>query len=124
MWGITGRSGRFADRRNSERIIRLGLARIAIRGPLEHATLELAGELDFSDADTVQQYVQDFPHKFVSIDLTGLDFIDTAGARAVISICDDRTQKHGRRPAVIGASKSIERTLKLVDTYLMAPSIC
>lgn len=114
MWGITGRSARFGDGRRTTGTLRTGIARIAVRGPIEHAVLDIAGELDFSGVDDALDVVASLPHHIVSIDLAGLEFIDGAGARAIERMRDDRSSLHGERPAIIGASPVIERTLTFV----------
>ena len=114
MWGITGRGARLGDGRRSGRELLGGLTRIAVRGPLEHAVLDIAGELDFSAATNAVDVVRGVPHRIVSIDLAGLDFVDTAGARAIERIRSERADMHGERPALIGVSRAVERTLRLV----------
>jgi anti-anti-sigma factor len=122
MWGITGRGTRIGERRRSIRSVQAGLARIAVRGPLEHAVLELSGELDFSDVEDVRAFVADVPHRIVSIDLAGLDFVDGAGARLIDAIRVDRAELHGERPALLGVAPSIERTLRLVRSRVLSLS--
>lgn len=90
------------------------MARIAVRGPVEHAVLDIAGELDFSSVDEAVEVVSHLPHRIVSIDLAGLEFVDGAGARAIERIRDDRKHSHGERPAIIGANAPTERTLRFV----------
>ena len=90
------------------------MARIAVRGPVEHAVLAIARELDFSSVDDALEVVAQLPHRIVSIDLAGLDFVDGAGARAIERIRDDRKHTHGERPAVIGANAPVDRTLRFV----------
>ncbi len=90
------------------------MARIAVRGPVEHAVLDIAGELDFSNVDDAIDVVSHLAHRIVSIDLAGLEFVDVAGARAIERIRDDRKHSHGERPAIIGASAPIDRTLRFV----------
>lgn len=120
MWGITGRGARSNGTKRSVRALQAGLARIAVRGPLEHGVLELSGELDFSDADHVLEIAAEFPHRIVSIDLAGLDFVDAAGARVIDAIRDECEARHGERPAVIGANRAVERTLRLVRSRTQA----
>src|SRR4051812_48052296 len=98
MWGITSRSSRIGERRRAIRSVQIGLARVAVRGPLEHAVLEISGELDFSDVDGVGRFIADVPHRIVSFDLAGLDFVDTAGARLIDAIREARLDAHGERP--------------------------
>jgi len=90
------------------------MARIAVRGPVEHAVLDIAGELDFSSVDDAVDIVSHLPHRIVSLDLAGLEFVDGAGARAIERIRDDRMHSHGERPAVIGATPAVDRTLRFV----------
>ncbi|MCW2974484.1 MAG: hypothetical protein JWN72_2757 [Thermoleophilia bacterium] len=115
MWGITGRSMRLGDgRARSMRTLHVGLARIVVRGPLEHAVLEVAGELDFSDVDQFVEQVATIPHRVVSLDLAGLEFLDGAGARAVEQVRRALEERHGELPAIIGATRAVDRTLTLV----------
>jgi anti-anti-sigma regulatory factor len=94
--------------------LRTGIARIAVRGPVEHAVLDISGELDFSSVDDAIEAITQLPHHIVSIDLAGLDFVDGAGAKAIERIRHDRRVSHGELPAIIGASSSVDRTLRFV----------
>lgn len=76
--------------------------------------LDIAGELDFSSVDETIDVISHLPHRIVSIDLAGLDFVDGAGARAIERIREDRQRSHGERPAIIGANAPTERTLRFV----------
>ena len=95
-------------------MLQIGISRIAVRGPVEHAVLDISGELDFSCAQQLLEMACEMPHRIVSIDLAGLEFIDGAGARTIELIRDDRERTHGERPAIIGASRAIDRTLRFV----------
>ena len=114
MWGITGRGARLGEGRRSARILLSGIARIAVRGPVEHGILEISGELDFSSAVDAVDVVAALSHRIVSIDLAALEFVDSAGARAIEQILTDRTDLHGERPALLGASVHVDRTMRLV----------
>ena len=114
MWGITARGTRLGDGRRTGRTLQTGSMRIAVRGPVEHAVFDISGELDFSSVDDVVDAVSQLPHHIVSIDLAGLDFVDGAGAQAIERIRHDRRVSHGELPAIIGASPSVERTLRFV----------
>ncbi|MCW2926301.1 MAG: hypothetical protein JWM86_269 [Thermoleophilia bacterium] len=116
MWGITGRGARLGDWRRSARTLHAGIARIAVRGPLEHAVLDISGELDFSSSGDAIDVAAQLPHRIVSLDLAGLEFVDVAGARAIERIREDRQALHGERPALLGACASVERTLRFVRT--------
>ena len=96
------------------RTLHVGLARIVVRGPVEHAVLDVAGELDFGDVEAFVAQVAGFPHRIVSLDLAGLEFLDVAGARAIEQVRIDLEARHGARPAVIGANRAVDRTLALV----------
>jgi len=93
-----------------------GIVKISIRGPVEHGVLEISGELDLSGAIDAVEVVAALPHRLVSIDLAGLEFVDIAGARAIERIRADRDERHGERPALIGVPSSVERTLSFVRT--------
>ena len=114
MWGITGRTARLGDGRRAIRTMHAGIARIAVRGPVEHGVLEISGELDFSSVEDALDVVASLPHHMVSIDLAGLEFLDGAGARAIEQMRDDRALLHGERPAIIGASAAVDRTIRFV----------
>lgn len=116
MWGITGRGARLGEGRRTGRTLQVGIARMTVRGPVEHAVLDIAGELDFSSVQDLVDIVAELPHRIVSIDLTGLEFIDGAGARAIELIRGEREHLHGERPAIIGAGASVDRTLRFVRT--------
>jgi anti-anti-sigma regulatory factor len=116
MWGITGRGARLGEGRRSGRTLQVGIARIAVRGPVEHAVLDIAGDLDFSNVRDVVDLVADMPHRIASIDLAGLDFLDGAGARGIELVRDEREHLHDVRPTLVGASRAVERTLRFVRT--------
>jgi anti-anti-sigma regulatory factor len=96
--------------------MQVGISRIAVRGPVEHAVLDISGELDFSSVEDLLELTGDLPHRIVSIDLAGLEFVDGAGARAIERIRDQRAEQHGERPAIIGATTAVDRTLRFVRT--------
>jgi anti-anti-sigma regulatory factor len=114
MWGITGRGARIGDGRRFGRTLKTGIARIAVRGPVEHAVLDISGELDFSSVEDALDVVAQLPHRIVSFDLAGLDFVDGAGARAIERMREDRLALHGEKPAIIGTTPHVERTLRFV----------
>ena len=114
MWGITGRGARLGDGRRTGRMLQVGISRVAVRGPVEHAVLDISGELDFSSTQAVIDLVGEMPHRIASIDLGGLDFIDGAGARGIELIRTEREHLHGERPRIEGASRSVDRTLRFV----------
>lgn len=114
MWGITARGTRLGDGRRTGRTLHSGIARIAVRGPVEHAVLDISGELDFSSVDDAIDVLEQLPHRIASFDLAGLEFVDGAGARAIERMRDDRLALHGERPALIGTTSHVERTLRIV----------
>ena len=114
MWGITGRGARLGDGRRTGRMLTTGMARIAVRGPVEHAVLDIAGELDFSSVDDAYDVISMLPHRISSIDLRSLEFVDGAGARLIERVRTDRAELHGDRPSIIGATPHVERTIRFV----------
>jgi anti-anti-sigma factor len=91
-----------------------GPARVTVRGPVEHAVVEFDGEVDFAVADDVRRHVRAMPHQVVAIDVSGLDFVDGAGARMVLDLLHDVSDD--RRAAAIGAAPAhVQRTLALVE---------
>jgi anti-anti-sigma factor len=123
MWGITGRSARIGDTRRQARTLHAGLARVAVRGPVEHAVLELSGELDFGGAHDLVPMVEAMPHRIVSVDVAALEFVDAAGVRALEAVRDLLEARQGERPAIIGSSRAVERTLRLVANRMVAAGI-
>ncbi len=114
MWGITGRGARIAAGRKTGRALQVGISRIAVRGPVEHSVLDIAGDLDFSNVHDVVELVDELPHHIAAIDLSGLEFVDGAGARGIEQIRRRREVRHDVRPTISGASRSVERTLRFV----------
>lgn len=93
--------------------MQVGLTRLTVRGPVEHAVIELSGELDFSDAEDVMAAVAALPHTVAAVDVSGLEFIDSGGCRALHAIL--RTgAAGGLRPRLVGTSPAVQRTLSLV----------
>lgn len=114
MWGITGRGVRLGEGKRLGRAIQIGLVKIAVRGPVEHAVLDVSGELDFAHTEELLSFVEDLPHRIMSIEVTGLEFIDSAGVRVLEQISSERESLHGHRPEVTGARNAVARTMRYV----------
>jgi len=95
--------------------MQVGLTRLTIRGPVEHAVIELSGELDFSNAQDVVATAVSQPHRFASVDVSGLEFIDSAGCRALKAIIRANAVD-GDVPQLVGTSLAVQRTLSLVGS--------
>ena len=119
MWGVTSRGVRLDGDRRPGRSIEFGPARVTVRGPVEHAIVELDGELDFAVAADVRDHVRSLPHGVVTFDVSGLDFVDGAGARAVLSMLRE-VPADRRVSAIAGAVPHVRRTLALVERVRVA----
>lgn len=116
MWGMSSRSSRLGgEHRRARRIFDSGLVRATLRGPVEHAVLDIEGELDFSGADALLIAVRAIEQPVASIDLQHLDFIDLEGARALSSIVQILTESSGHEVVIAGASTSIDRIRQLIS---------
>jgi anti-anti-sigma regulatory factor len=88
---------------------------MVLRGPVEHAVLELSGELDFTYAADVGRVIAEHPHRIVTVDLSGLEFVDVPGARAIAALVQDLTERNGEAPDLHGVAPAVERALAMVD---------
>lgn len=89
----------------------------AEQSPPEHLTVAsferggrtvvaLSGELDLASAPLAEQALKD---KVDVLDLSGLEFMDSAGVRIVVLVCRDRPE-----PLVVyGARRAVRRILEL-----------
>lgn len=116
MWGLSSRAPRLIERKRFVRAVRVGVARVVVRGSVEHATVEIQGELDFTCAEDVMRAVLGLPHSVAAIDLSMLDFIDSAGVRKLRKLIDVLAQRRGEHIHVHGVSETIRRTFALVPT--------
>lgn len=87
---------------------------MVVRGPAEHAVLELTGELDFTYARDIVARVAELPRRVVSIDLSGLEFVDAEGAKALSDIVTLVESRWGDTPEIIGTSTAVERARSII----------
>jgi anti-anti-sigma factor len=66
----------------------------------------LAGELDLASAPVAEQALQ---NQVDVLDLSGLEFMDSAGVRIVVRVCRDCKQKL----IIYGARRAVRQTLEL-----------
>lgn len=118
MWGVSSRGARLGANRRQGRFFRIGLVRAAVRGPVEHAVVELEGELDFTCSDALFETICAQPHRIVSIDLSSLEFVDGDGARMLMALASELGHRQGERPTLVGARRPVRRTFGLVDSHL------
>ncbi len=85
------------------------------------SVLRLRGELDFAAAPFLlamldRELSRAAPE--VIFDLAGLDFVDVAGARALLGGVA-RTREAGRTPSVVSPTRPVERLLRLLGVAEM-----
>jgi len=86
---------------------------------MEHALLEVAGELDFTHAEMVVAAAGALPHRIVAFDLRELEFLDIAGARALGRLSREIAERTGAAPRVTGAAPAVERAFELAGLAKM-----
>ena len=114
MWGFASRGTRLADARRIGRTFDSGLVRATVRGSVEHAVIDIEGELDFTSAEEMTNVVGRLPHRIVMIDVSSLDFVDAAGVRSLRTIARCIEERTGGRPAITGMSAAVRRAFDLV----------
>lgn len=114
MWGFASRGTRLADARRAGRTFDSGLVRATVRGSVEHAVIDIEGELDFTSAEEMAIVVGRLPHRIVMIDVSSLDFIDAAGVRSLRTISRSIEERTGNRPSITGMSGAVRRAFDLV----------
>ncbi len=118
MWGISSRSERLGgDQRRTRRVYDSGLVRATLRGPIERTVLDIEGELDFTSADDLIIAVRAIEQPVKLIELQGLDFVDTAGARALRQAATLLQASQQTDISIVGAQPNVERVLQMVDAY-------
>ncbi len=116
MWGMSSRSVRLGgEHRRARRIFDSGLVRATLRGPVDHAVLDLEGELDFSSAEALVIAVRSIEQPVASIDMQHVDFIDIAGARALNEIVRLLEDAGNIEIQLTGLSSNVDRVRHLVD---------
>lgn len=85
------------------------------RGPVE-VTLSLEGELDAHVAEGfADAVVARAPGcEVVSLDVSGLQFIDSAGLRALVEL-EERLRRDGRRLQLEDPTDNVVRVLRIAD---------
>ena len=81
-----------------------------------HLTIAVHGEIDLAGADILVQRVialADPVAASVALDLTGVDFIDCTGLRALIEI-DEHLRAHGGSMHISAASRPVNRFFMLL----------
>jgi anti-sigma B factor antagonist len=89
----------------------------------ELPTLRIVGELDASSADLVREAAGDLRHvPCVAIDLSGLEFMDSAGMGALIASL--RTiREAGGRVALVGPRPSVGRVIHAAGFERIVPVV-
>jgi anti-sigma B factor antagonist len=88
----------------------------------ERVVLRLDGELDLASVPLLESEVKnatlDNPATVV-LDLRGLEFIDSTGLRAILSL-DKRSTEHGQTFALVRGSEQVQRLMNItrVDEHL------
>jgi anti-sigma B factor antagonist len=88
----------------------------------ERAVLRLDGELDLAGVplleDAAEQAALDDPTTLV-LDLRGLEFIDSTGLRAILSL-EERCAERGQTFALVRGSEQVQRLMRMtrVDEHL------
>jgi len=72
----------------------------------DRRVVKLTGELDVATAEIAQQALE---HEFDVLDVSALDFMDSAGVRVLLGICRERSDP----PVVRGATRAVRRILEL-----------
>ncbi|WP_245779579.1 STAS domain-containing protein [Desulfoscipio geothermicus] len=89
---------------------------IRIRQQKGMVTLELEGELDFSNVEQLQQEIQRHPEEVVEIDLQGLLFIDSSGAGMLLSQAR-YLYRQGRTLRIVNIPDFIREDLEMIGFF-------
>lgn len=116
MWGMTNRAVRLGASR-ARGATKVGLTQLAVRGPVEHSIVELAGEIDFTCIDAVIAEVTGLPNRVMSIDVSLLEFVDVDGVIGLKQLARILGQRdsHDESVPIVGMSARIARTFALVE---------
>jgi anti-sigma B factor antagonist len=91
--------------------------RIETRTEGQAAVLELFGEFDLAG---IEQFETDLGRiesggaKVLVVDLSGLDFMDSSGLRALV-MADQRAAKDGRRLAIVPGPPAVRRVFEITQ---------
>lgn len=121
MWGLTSRGARLTGSRRLGRVYDTGLLRITVRGPVEHAVVDIEGELDFTSASGAIRAVSVLPHQCRELNISALDFVDIAGVRALRTIVREVADRCGEEPAIVGMNPAVQRVFDVVEEKVPTP---
>lgn len=79
-------------------------------------TLEVEGELDFSNVEQLQEEIQRRTEEVVEIDLQGLRFIDSSGAGMLLSQAR-HLYKQGRTLRIVRIPELIREDLEMIGFF-------
>jgi anti-anti-sigma factor len=82
------------------------------------STITLWGELDIAAAAVLEAEVmvaEQLGARSITIDLSGLDFIDTSGVQAILG-AQQRCLRHGRELTLLRAPAQVQRIFELTST--------
>jgi anti-anti-sigma factor len=83
-----------------------------------HWVLQVDGEMDLSNAGSLLHEVRASSiDGDLTLDLSGLTFIDVAGAREILALCAE-AQRNGHRISVASPTRPVRRVLNLILTYV------
>jgi anti-sigma B factor antagonist len=84
----------------------------------ERVVLSLRGELDLTSVPAFERELQSSegsPRGWLLLDLSGLEFMDSTGLRALLQ-ARERAQTEGRRLTLRRGSRQVQRVLELTKT--------
>lgn len=91
--------------------------RIETRTDGDVALIELSGEFDLAGVQKFEAELTKLEAGspgVVVVDLTGLDFMDSSGLRALV-LADQRAQKAGRRLAIVPGPPGVKRVFEITQ---------
>lgn len=89
---------------------------IKVRQEKGMVTLEVEGELDFSNVEQLQREIQRRTEEVVEIDLQGLRFIDSSGAGMLLSQAR-HLYKQGRTLRIVRIPELIREDLEMIGFF-------
>jgi anti-sigma B factor antagonist len=91
--------------------------RIEARSEGDVATLELAGEFDLAGVPKFEADLGELEAAgadVLVVDLSGLEFMDSSGLRALV-MADQRARKAGRRLAIVPGPPAVRRVFEITQ---------
>ncbi|WP_034421151.1 STAS domain-containing protein [Thermanaerosceptrum fracticalcis] len=89
---------------------------IRVRQEKGMASLEVEGELDFSNVELLQREIQRLPEEVVEVDLQGLQFIDSSGVGMLLSQARI-FYKQGRTLRIVRIPSHIQEDLEVIGFF-------